>query len=301
MITVLAGENSFEIERALNKITSDFNGVVEKVDGAELKLSQLPDILMGASLFSDARTVVIRSLSENKSVWPVLGDWLPKISEDIHLVLVESKPDKRTNSFKALQKHTNVSEFVPWEDRDIVKAEKWVAEEAKTLDLALDKKGVQTLVEWVGVNQWALFNALKKLSLSDEVTSDSIKEIIDASPFENVFNLFETALNGNINEVSRMLRILEQTEDVFRLTALLLSQAFQMAAVISAQKNINVTKDFGIHPYVVQKLSLAARKLGKDGVSKIINIFAELDDDMKTSKTDPWLLVERALIKVSTL
>jgi len=301
MITMLIGENSFEVERALKKITGDFDGVVEKIDGADLKLSQLPDILMGVSLFSDARTIVVRSLGENKSVWSVLGDWLPKISDDIHLVLVEPKPDKRTTTFKALQKNATIFEFLPWEDRDIAKAEKWVESEAKNMGIQLNKKCIQTLLEWVGIDQWALFHALEKLSLIDEVTSESIKDVITASPFENVFNLFETALRGDSAGVSRMIKTLEQTDDVYRLTALLSSQAFQLAAVVSADKTANVAKDFGIHPYVVQKLTPASKKLGKAGVSQIINIFTELDDDMKISKADPWLLVERALIKVSTI
>ena len=301
MITLLIGDNSFEIERALKKITGDFDGVVEKIDGADLKLSQLPDILMGVSLFSDARTVVVRSLSDNKSIWPILGDWLPKISDDIHLVLIEPKPDKRTTTFKLLQKNAQISEFLSWEDRDVNKAEKWVETEAKNMGIQLNKKCVQTLLEWVGIDQWSLFHALEKLALTDEITPESIKEIITASPFENVFNLFETALRGDSAGVSRMLETLEQTDDVYRLTALLSSQAFQLAAVVSAQAGDNVAGDFGIHPYVVSKLTPAAKKIGKSGVSKIINIFTELDDGMKISKAYPWLLVELALIKVAAI
>src|ERR1035437_6433304 len=100
MITVLIGENTFEIQRALDLIARDFDGKVEKIDGSNLQLSQLPDILMGVSLFAMSRTVVIRNLSENRAVWPVFGDWLSKISDDIHLILAESKPDKRTATYK---------------------------------------------------------------------------------------------------------------------------------------------------------------------------------------------------------
>ncbi|NCQ54469.1 hypothetical protein GW791_03475, partial [Candidatus Saccharibacteria bacterium] len=95
MITLITGENSFEVERALASIADSFDGNVERIDGSDLQLTQLPDILMGVSLFAIARTVVIRGLSTNKPIWTVFGDWLPRISDDIHLVLVEPKPDKR--------------------------------------------------------------------------------------------------------------------------------------------------------------------------------------------------------------
>jgi DNA polymerase III delta subunit len=301
MITLLVGENSFEIERALGEIEGSFDGNVEKIDGSELSLAQLPDILMGVSLFATARMVVIRNLSQNKAIWAVFGDWLPRISDDIHLILVEPKPDKRTTTYKALKENAIVKEFQPWTDRDTATAEKWAVAEAKKLGFELDKKSVQTLVQRVGVDQWQLFNALDKLSLTDTVSVETIMDIIEANPVENVFNLFETALRGDMNNLKQMLQILEQSEDVYRLSALLFTQAFQLAAVASATKSDNVAKDFGIHPYVVSKLAPIAKRLGKSGTAKIIAIFAQADDDMKISRAEPWLLIERALMKIANL
>jgi DNA polymerase III delta subunit len=301
MITLLIGENSFEIERALSDIATKFDGKVEKIDGADLQINQLPDILMGVSLFATARTIVIRGLSENKVIWPVFGDWLSRISNDIHLVLVEPKPDKRTSTFKTLKDKVTVKEFLPWTDRDVSKAEKWAIDEAKALGFKLDTKNSQILVRRVGINQWAIFHALEKLTLLDEVTPSFIENVIEINPVENVFNLFETALRGDMVELKRTLQSLEQTEDVYRLSALLSSQVFQLAAVVSASKTDNVAKDFAIHPYAVSKLTPIAKRLGKSGISKIIAIFVELDDDMKISRADPWLLVERALMKVANI
>jgi DNA polymerase III delta subunit len=301
MITLLAGENSFEIERTLGAITGDFDGNVERIDGSELQLSQLPDILMGISLFSTKRMVIIRNLSHNKTLWAVFGDWLFRVSDDINLVLIESKPDKRTATFKALKEQATIKELAPWAERDTIQAEKWTTEEAKKLGFDLNKKCVQLLLQRVGFNQWQLFNALEKLVLVDAISEDVIKDIIESNPSENVFNLFETALRGDTRGLKQTLQILEQSEDVYRLSALLFTQAFQLATVASATKTDNVSKDFGIHPYVVSKLSPIAKRLGKDSVSKIISIFAEADDDMKLSRAEPWLLIERALIKIANI
>ncbi|MEI7918503.1 MAG: DNA polymerase III subunit delta [Candidatus Saccharibacteria bacterium] len=301
MITLLLGENSFEIERALRQITADFNGVVERIDGSTLQLAQLPDLLMGVSLFATARTVIIRDLGSNKAIWPVLGDWLPRISDDIHLVLVESKPDKRTTAFKALKNQATVHEFQPWTDRDTLVAERWVNDESKKLGIDMDKSSVHALVRWVGIDQWQLFHALEKLALVDIASVDVIKNIIEPNPIENVFNLFDTALRGDVNDLRQMLKILEQSEDPYRLFALLSSQVFQLAAVANATNDDNIAKDFSIHPYVVSKLQPIAKKIGKSGTAKIITIFAAADDDMKLSRAEPWLLIERALIKVANI
>lgn len=298
MITLLVGENSFEIERAIDDIVNDFDGNVEKIDGSDLQLSQLPDILMGVSLFATARTVIIRNLSTNKQIWPIFGQWITQLSPDIHLVLVDPKPDKRTITFKLLKEHSNVKEFQPWGEHDIAKSEKWVESEANKQGLALNTKCVQALVQRVAADQWQLFHAIEKLALIDNVSVDIIKDIVDSNPSENVFSLFESALRGDLNGLKKILMNLEKSEDVYRLSSLLFTQSFQLAVVESASSSDDISKDFGIHPYVVSKLTPIAKRLGKNGVSKIVNIFAQTDEDMKLSRAEPWLLIERALIKV---
>jgi DNA polymerase III delta subunit len=190
---------------------------------------------------------------------------------------------------------------MPWTDRDVIMAEKWVMAESKTMGFELDKTCAQFLVRRVGVDQWALYHALEKLSSVDFISVDVIKNIVDANPTENVFNLFETAIRGDVDELRYAIKILEQTNDSYQLFALLSSQVFQLAAVAYADKNDNVAKDFAIHPFVVSKLTPIAKRIGNSGVAKIVTIFADADADMKTSRAEPWLIVEMALVKVANI
>lgn len=299
MITLLTGENSFEIQRELDKIAADFDGEAERIDGGILQLNQLPDVLMGASLFVSSRLVIIRGLSENKAIWPVFGDWLSRVSDDIHLVLVEPKLDKRTSTYKALVEKADVKEYLPWSERDYIKAEKWLQTEAKKLQIEMDTKCVQFLVQRVGVDQWQLSQSLNKLSLIDQISIESICDTTEPNPIENVFDLFEAAVNCDTDKLKLKLAIIEQTEDAHRLLALMSSQVFQLLAVAFAGPDDNPAKDLGIHPFVVSKMTPLAKRLGKQKVAQIVNIFAECDDDMKISRAEPWLLLERALFKVS--
>jgi len=301
MITLLVGDNSFEIERYVDNLKLDFKGDPEIINGNELQFAQLPDVLMGVSLFATERLVIVKNLCENKSVWPIFGDWLHNVSSDIHLVIVEPKPDKRTSTFKSLKKHAIVKDFKLWGERDIPAAERWVVLESKKLGFDLDKKNVQLLVQRVGVDQWQLYNAIDKLSLVDEISDEVIRDVIEANPIENVFDLLNAALRGDIARLKLILQTLEHSEDVYRLSGLLFSQVFQLAAVVSATKSDNVSKDFSIHPYAVSKLEPIAKRLGKSGLSDVVSIFAEADDNMKSSRVDPWLLLEHALTKVANI
>ncbi len=302
MITLLTGENSFEISREVERLIDDFNGTAEKVDGSELELKQLPDLLMGGTLFADKRLVIIKGLSENKSLWDAFIDWLPRVSDDVHLVLIDEKPDKRTKTYKELQKIAEVHDFKGWGERDTAAAEKWVGEEAGRLDIDFDKKSIHLLVERVGVDQWPLFHALEKLAVLDMVNPTVIEEVIEANPAENVFNLFDAALKGNAARVGQMIETLQLTEDPYRLFGLMSTQAFQLLALGIGEKTpTEVAKDLGAHPFALSKLSPHAKRLGVAGTKKVFAAMVEADAAMKTSAADPWLLIERALIKVATI
>lgn len=302
MITLLTGENSFENDRALRAIEADFDGSPERIDGEGLELKQLPDLLMGATLFANKRLVIIKNLSENKQLWGVFSDWINKVSPDVHLVLVESKPDKRTKTYKDLQKAADVKESKLWTERDGIKAEQWVIDEAKQRGFELDKKSAHVLVERIGVDQWQLAQALEKLAVADVISPQVVEDLIEASPVENVFLLFEAALKGDASRVKKVLGVLEATEDPYRLLGLLSGQAVQLSVLaITDKSSAEVASDIGVHPYALSKLAPAARKLGRSGAKKVVAAFVEADAGVKTSVAEPWLLIERALTKVACL
>lgn len=299
MITWLVGENSFEIREALKEIERDFSGAVERVDGTELNLVQLPDLLMGVSLFAPERLVVIKDITQNSGLWEKLPDWLERISDDIHIVFIDTKPDKRTTSYKALKAAATLKEFPVWTDRDTAKAEQWVSARAQVVGVALDKKTALHLVERVGLDQWRLAQALDMLSLVEQVTPATIDEIVPPNLRENIFQLFEIALEGRSKQVAEKLATLSIQEDPYAFFALLSSQAMTLAAVTYADETANPTKDFAIHPFVASKLARHGKKLGKQKVGRILEAFAKTDADMKRSKAEPWLLIERVLLETA--
>lgn len=300
MITWLVGDNSFEIREALAAITASFDGVPERFDGSELTLSQLPDVLMGVTLFASQRLVIIQDISTNSSLWEKLPDWLSRINDDIHVVFIDTKPDKRTTSYKALKAAVaELKEFPAWTDRDYAKAEQWAANHAATQGVKLDRHLTSHLVRRVGLDQWQLAGAISTLALLDEVNEQAINNVVPPNPTENIFQLFETALEGKPQQVASMIDTLSLQEDPYALFALLSSQALTLAAVTYADDTVNPAKDFAIHPFVASKLTRHGKKLGKVKVGKIVEAFAKTDADMKRSKAEPWLLIERLLIETA--
>jgi len=302
VITVITGDNTFQNERNLARIINDTTASAEKIAGSELELRLLPDLLMGGTLFASDRLVIIKNLSENKPLWNDFDRWIERVSDDIHLVLLETKPDKRTKTFKTLQKAARVVESKLWTERDTPRAEQWVAEEAETLGLRMDKKSIHLLVTRVGIDQWALFDALEKLSLLGKVTTETIEEYIEANPAENVFAVFDAILKGDIERVYSILATLKLTEEPYRLFGLLTAQLLQlMTLAVSGKPSAEVAKDIGVHPFALSKLNPYVRQYDQARLRTLLSAFNDADENMKTSAIDPWLCIEEAAFKAASV
>ena len=307
MITLLTGDNSYEIERELKGLVAGFDGEPEKFDGAGLELRQLPDLLSGQSLFTEKRLVIVRELSANKPLWEALPDLLERMSDDTHLVLIEGSPDKRTKTYKALQKIAEVKESQLWGDRDSASAQRWLVDEAKRMDVQLDAAAARELLRRSYVispkgqpviDQWQAKHALEKVAVFKEVTVETVQKYIDDQPLNTVFSIFEMALRGEESKLQSLLKDVEPREDPFRVFGLLSGQVFQLAALsVSDASSAETAKAIGSHPFAVSKLAQYAKKLDKREVREIVTAFAEADEDMKLSKAEPWVLIERALLK----
>lgn len=302
MITLLTGSNSFEMNQALEQLAQGFDGDISRADGSELTFEKLIDLSSSLSLFSEKRMVIVRDLSSNKPLWSMLGDNLERVSDDIHVVLVEQGIDKRTATYKRLQKTASVKDFVAWGERDIGKAESWVGQQSQQLGMRLDKKSVQLLVRRVGLDQWQLYHALEKLAVLDTVNEQVIEDTIEAQASENVFELLDAALKGDAKKVVKTITGLQLSEDPYRVLGLLSSQAFQLATLaVGTEPSATVAKDIGAHPFVLSRMSSQANRLGRSGAKKVIAALAEADTDSKSTATDTWLLIERALIKIANI
>lgn len=301
MITVLTGDNDFELKAALNAIEQSFGGAPERIDGSSLTLNNIPDLLMGVSLFAEERLVIIDQLSSNAAVWSKLPDWLSRLSDTIHLVLLEPALDKRTTVYKALKSAADIQVFSAWTPKDAVRAETWTAAYAKEQGVALSRQSAAYLVRRVGMNQWQLSQAVKLLELTGaaDITPEVIDAVIVPSAEESVFQLLDDALNGNAEQVSRTIQSLVLSEDPHRLTALVVSQVYSLAATVLAPVDADPAKDFGVHPFVISKLKRFKSSLGANGALRMIAACADADTDLKSSRGEPWVLVEQLLLKIA--
>ncbi len=299
MIHLLYGENYFLKRQRLGQL---IDGVEpEWIDGDQLSVGQLTDLLLAQDLFSEKRTIVIKNLSQNSETWTALAE--AKIGDHITLILFEDKPDKRTKTYKALQKTAKVEQFEPFSDRQKPQLIKWLLDTAKSLGLKLSSAQAGSLIDRLGYDQARLSSVLQQLSLADEINDQLLEDIVPLPKSENVFDLFSAALDGHVKRVHEIISYLESTsgdDSAYQTMGLLVSQLYNLNALKLADGDASaVASDFSVNPYVLRKLSTYARKLSVGELAAINQALTEADLNMKSTTVSPWLLVEVALVSIS--
>ena len=299
-LTVLHGENDFEKRQALAGLVADVEP--ERYDGETLTLESLRELCIGQTLFASERTIIVYGLSDNGELWPQLPEVLHDVTSTI--ILVEGKLDKRTKAYKWLTKHATVKEFAPLSDRQRPVLIDWAVKRATHYGYVLDAALAGELIDRLSVDQLRLDSVLEQLSFVENLTLEALETVVPLAKSENVFGLFEAALQGRVSDVKRIIAYLEHTEGddgAYMTMGLLASQLVNLnALVLSGGDSAKVASDFGAHPFVLQKLVPLARGVTRQQLRLINHAFARADEQMKRTSAKPWMLVEVALVTVCT-
>ena len=298
MIHLLYGDNEFEKQAALVALVGDAD--VVRYDGEELTLADMQEITIGQTLFTQSSVYVISKLSENSDIWSRLSE-LP-FDDDKTVILLESKLDKRTKTYKWLQKTAKTQEFLPLSDRQKPQLISWCEAQARERGYKLTRMQIGTLIDRLGFDQLRLGNFLDQLALAEEITDELIDQLVPLARSENVFDLFVAALSKDYETVHNIISYLESESGVdgaYQTMGLLASQATNMAAlVLTGGDNKTVAADLLVNPYVLQRLSSSARTIDIEHLRQINHALFQADLQMKTTGVNPWLLIEVALVSV---
>ena len=298
MLYLILGENAYRAEQELARLISDSNASPERLDAGALTDNTLADIVRGGSLFSEKRLVVLRQLSENKSVFEKLAEWASEVPSDTTLVLLESKLDKRTKAYKGLMKQAKVIPCEPLTERDSYEAESWLAALAKAQKVRLTTEQIGNMVARAflagekpaqrNIDQMQLAQAIKALKGTDEVTDDMIATVLPPAPGDTVFDLLDMAARRQATRVDVLLAELERTDDPHRTLALVMGQWAQLVSVSLADTPpATIAVDLGLHPFVAKKLQELARQFTPNEIKTVTALAADLDAGSKLSQFSP--------------
>lgn len=297
------GDNDYSIRQEVIAECAEYEkkygaGSTKQVDASELSPGDLPSLLSGQSLFAPNQLHVISLLSEAKSLWERFGE-VAETTEIGDVLLVDTKPDKRTKTWKWLNKHADVKQFNLLSEREVVP---WLDRHASDRGLTLSRDNVELLVDRCGSDQWRLHHAVQKLRLVEgAVTADVIKEVIEPTPQSSAFELIDAIISGNTALAEKRGREISAAEDAYRFFGLLVSQIYAMAACKTARHSDPsiIAREVGIHPYVAKKTLPVARRLSMTQLESMVSSAVQCDMMLKSSGAEPWSLIKSLIAELT--
>lgn len=301
MIQLLTGENSYEVRARRNRVIAEFreahgDDAVSLVDGTTITRDELPQLLQGVNLFAPERLVVIDDANAQKEVWEALETYLASASD---VLLVTTTVDKRTRTYKWLQKNAEIHTLQLFQGLPL---ERWVVEAVRAKGVEIAPNVARYIIEFTGGDQWSLTHDIEKLALSGKpVNPELVRELLIPNPAGSAFDLLDAALGKHRDQVDRLLDSVRSHEDPYRFFGLLSNQIFAILVVATAGKRPadTIAHDSGLHPFVVRKTQSLARALSASERRRLAEIIATTDMQLKSSGTEPWLLITAALKSIA--
>ncbi len=311
MIYCLFGENNFLRQQKLSEIVGRER--LERYDGEELTRGDLPDIFLGQTLFTTERTVCIKGSSANKMIWDELADWCEKIDSSFKLILIDIKPDKRTKTYKWLQKNAKIELCSYWTLRDTPRATRWLNEYAALSGVVISNLLIDTMIQRATrlssidekpvIDQDLLANTVEQLvGMDGDVTIDILDAVMSPSALENAFDLLSVALHGSVEKVNSMIGHLKMYEDPHRLIALIASQTLTLSSLVLGKDSRSVDQiasDTKSHPYALNQMHSLAKGMQLEQIKNIVGALAEADLQMKRGLGNPWSSLQTALLVIA--
>ena len=310
MIYLIIGTNAYRAQYELQRLVKSLGVRPEKIDASSLDLNKLADTVRGLNLFQERRLIIVEHLSERKDLWDKLGEWASDIAVETYLVLIEPRPDKRTKTFKILQKTAKLVETMPLTDRQRPAAEKWLLDYASEHSVKLTKTQASNMVaraivadeksRSAEIDQLQLTHAVAALKNTVKIDDAAIATVLPPAREFSVFDIIELAVRGETTNLRSALDELRRSDDVYKVAPLVWSQWSQLVLLAKAEAAGASDKiDLGMHPFVAKKLRPLARQLSPKDLAELTELAAERDYQMKTSSVNPWAALEDFLFRVA--
>ena len=306
-IVVLTGKNSYIISQTLEQLTRDFvakqkPAEVLRLDGNEIEFDTLNRALFEQGLFSTKVLVILRQLASNKVLQQKLETVFTSIPEDVHLVIIDQKLDKRTQFYKKLKAVANVKDYPELDEQALAL---WIQAEFTQKGGEIAAAEARFLVSRAGTDQWQLSHEIDKLINENQpVQKADIERVVDQQMSESIFSLLDLAFSKKQDQAMRTYRnlILQRIDPYYILSMIAWQLHILLVVAHSGGASVDqIANQAKLSPFVVKKAQAVMRLTNKAELEQMSSFVVDADFQAKTgAASDVEALVEYLLVKLAS-
>lgn len=307
-------------EKLVGKESSDYN--LHKFSGKLINLSDVSDSADALPMFSDNSVILINDFNaEDYTSTDIefLKSIIINVQETTFIIFYNTGIDimggkkfptpKNKKIIDAVSKIGSVCELDYKKPKDLVKP---IIAKVEKAQLTISAKNAELIAELCLSNMVLINNEIDKLIsyvVEGEITEFHINQLTSRQLDSNSFALARAVTNNQIKSALSVLDELftQRNEPIAILSAISLSfiDLYRAKCAITSGKSAQqVMDDFGYksnRKFAVDNAFRDARKMSIENLRYGVRILALTDIKMKSTQNDGRLLIEEAIIKMSSL
>jgi len=299
MIIFLYGQDSYRSRQKLNKIIEQYKKIhktglnLKYFDFKERNFQDFKEVFRIRPMFKEKKLLILENVFANKDFkekfLAAKKDFLN--SQDI-ILFYESKTISKDKFFNFLKNNAKCQEFQPLSNQ---KLKDWAKNEFEKFKIKISRSALEKLIDFVGNDLWRLSNEIKKLAAFKK------KEIIEAKDIEllvkskietDIFKTIDAICQKNKKKgLSLIEKHLQSGDNPLYLLSMINFQFRNLLVIrdlIDRGENYwEISRLTKLHPYVVKKCYLEAKKFTLSKLKEIYKFIFQIDYKIKTGRVDP--------------
>lgn len=328
MFLFLYGSDTFRSRQHLKKIMAKFQhdrdpqGLnMARLDcERESEAGKIWAQILATPFLAERRLTVLENLLVSKH-HDLMADLLAKIKDEslpdsTVLVFWEGVDSFKTSAAKSLFESLNKGKYSQrFEELAGTRLGVWINEEVRTRGGAIASEAVQYLARNIGGDMWRLNSLLDQLvaystpsprhmsghspSYEGEITVATVQFFLDEKVDDNIFNLVDAIVAGQIKQVYQMIQEqYRKGEDVQYILAMIVRQfriLLTMRDLFEREDGLQsrvLAERLGLHPFVARKSLPLVRRYSLGQLKQTYRQLLDLDLAIKTSRAAPETLLD---------
>lgn len=303
-VYLLYGEETYDIERYVEKIKAVFSNLVLGVNLYVLdnsNISDLRDICESVTFFGEEKLIIIKNTSLKFNV---------KILDEVDksglvICILETNVDKRTSEYKYLQKNAVCVEFARLTDKTAIS---FVMRTLGAYKIRVSQEVAEYIVNTCSKNKQILVNEFRKivsyLNEGDSLTEDVIDKICVRTIDVKIFDVIDKIVAKRKQEALLGLDDLIASKTYIGIISSMIFKQLKQIYLIKLAKHqqtvtgeyINVAETFGINSFVYSKLRAVAPHYSRETLEELLLEFEQYDIDVKSGKQDAVIGLKRLIL-----